>query len=88
MKKYVKPDLYFESFQLTQHIAACGYDQYPAGDDKNASQPEICAFQGDVSLGNMDGVYFTGDNNKCVIKSDIYCYTNGTDTEQIKIFNS
>lgn len=86
MKKYVKPDLYFESFQLSQHIAACGYDQYPAGHEKHALTAETCAFEGDIALGNIAGSYFTDDVTNCVFKSDIFCYSNGAD--QLKIFNS
>lgn len=26
MKSYVKPELYFESFELSQHIATCDWD--------------------------------------------------------------
>lgn len=89
MKKYVKPELYFESFQLSQHIAACGYDQLPKNDAFHQSKPEECAFAGDVELGNIAGNYFMDPDNGCVIINlDRYCYTNGTDNPQIRIFNS
>ena len=31
MKKYVKPELIYEHFELTQHIAACGWLMQPDG---------------------------------------------------------
>lgn len=83
MKKYVKPDLYFESFQLTQHIAACGYDF-----NSTHSTPEVCSFDGDVNMGNIEGRYFLQGTDGCVMQVERYCYTNGTDNEQIKIYNS
>ena len=86
MKKYVKPDLYFESFQLNQHIAACGYD-LNSGDVKNC-----------VSSGDNHGVYpnyspltyFSSENGACVDGApEIYCYFNGTITdEQFKVLTS
>ncbi len=34
MKKYVKPELYYENFELSQHIAACGIDvNFSSGTD-------------------------------------------------------
>ena len=33
MKKYVKPELIFESFEMTQQIAACQYDSNNTHDD-------------------------------------------------------
>lgn len=37
MKKYVKPELFFESFELSQSIAACGIDVNSA--DEHACAP-------------------------------------------------
>ena len=31
MKKYVKPELFYEHFELNQHIAACGWDMQEDG---------------------------------------------------------
>ena len=49
MKKYVKPELIYESFELSQQIAACDYDS------KNTSTNEGCTFVWDV---NPDVVIF------------------------------
>lgn len=75
MKKYVKPDLYFESFQLTQHIAACGYDMIDSMD------VERCYSQGDIHgiYPNYGENLFIEGNEKCQGKVEFYCYTNGTD---------
>ena len=83
MKKYVKPDLYFESFQLTQHIAACGYDYMGT-----LEEAKNCTFVGDEDMGNVPGIYFLDSKYGCETVVDRYCYTNGTDNEQIRIYNS
>ena len=83
MKKYVKPDLYFESFQLNQHIAACGYDY-----NGTQTTPEVCTFDGDKDFGNYPGQYFLEGAKHCVIQVDRYCYHNSTDEETMKIYNS
>lgn len=78
MKKYVKPDLYFESFQLDQHIAACGFDMVDLKD------PKEC-----ISHGDTDGVYPDyGDiklfaNTNCDIEPENYCYITGVSNEEI-----
>lgn len=35
-KPYVKPQLYYENFELSQHVAACGWDMNQA--DKHSCQ--------------------------------------------------
>ncbi len=78
MKTYVKPELYFESFELSQHIAAC---------DLKLNQENIwtCSVElhtGDSSspfFGDMENEFVGGfvDNTSCTKKCEIYCYTNG-----------
>ena len=88
MKKYVKPEIYFESFQLSQHIAACGWDM------SNAVDVKQCTSNGD----NQDvysendfiaayGPVFVDVNASCVTKHEAYCYTNGSN-DAIRVFNS
>ena len=84
MKKYVKPDLYFESFQLNQHIAACGYDY----NGTFTTPKEACSFKGDETFGNLPGQYFLEGVEHCVMQVERYCYHNSTDEETIKIYNS
>lgn len=85
MKKYVKPDLYFESFQLTQHIAACGYDMIDSRDEND------CYSHGDRNqdTGNdyWDSIkFFAGI--QCDVKPENYCYTNASDNDMLKILVS
>ena len=79
MKEYVKPQLYYENFELTQHIAgSCILIT------NMVDQTELCQsvrfplqgeltdriFENELTLGCLDGdVGFEG-----------YCYTNGADT--------
>ena len=81
MKKYVNPDLYFESFQLDQHIAACGYDMV------GFKNPDEC-----VSTGDADGIYpdytgaavlFSDKNTNCQANPDVYCYITGVTTDDM-----
>lgn len=82
MKKYVKPELFYESFELSQHIAACGIDVKNLGDKEN------CAY--------LDPDFWEGYNYKvfdgsgCAVDVgdiEFYCYTVGT-SEAGRLFNS
>ena len=87
MKKYVKPDLYFESFQLNQHIAACGYDLVG-----NSTSPADCSFRGDEDFGNLPVEYFLESSQHCTkegaIVADRYCFQNSDGTEAMATYNS
>lgn len=63
MKKYVKPELIYESFELSQQIAACDYDS------KNTQSNEGCTFIWDFDPGV---VIFNHD--KCNTPAESYCY--------------
>ena len=80
MKKYVKPELFFESYELSQNIAACGWDM------QNLNQPGACKAKGDTSYGNPDILVFTEGNCENVLES--YCYENSADNITIKIVQS
>lgn len=82
MKSYVKPELYFESFELSQHIAACALDM-PHSRDVN-----VCWAEFDSGYGYPDGVrVFMSQSIGCQITDfEDYCYTNGS--SGIGIFNS
>lgn len=88
MKKYVKPDIYFESFQLTQHIAACGWDL-------NMATVESCTSDGDNQNVYSDNNIFAGAygpafverNVACKMKTENYCYTPPSD-DMIAVFAS
>ena len=83
MKKYVKPELFFESYELSQNIAACGWDM------KNQNQPGDCKAEGDPSWGNpSDIVVFADANKDCKVNLEGYCYENRADNITMKIFQS
>lgn len=84
MKKYVKPELFFESFELSQSIAACGIDV------NNYTGKEDCARLDEAYWPGLGGtqVFSAADNCKSDIKNfDVYCHTSGT-SEAGRLFNS
>lgn len=71
MKEYVKPELYYEDFELSQHIALCDLKL-------NNGAPESCEIVDDRV---DDGVSVVGGfvaTNICKFPYEIYCYTNGS----------
>lgn len=84
MKKYVKPELVYESFELTQQIASCQFDSGPTAND------EGCKFTGwDEVMQEIITIFKSKctnvDNNEWVV--DSYCYHNASEG-QYGIFNS
>ncbi len=83
MKEYVKPELFFESFELSEQIAACKFDS-------NNSNMDVanCSFTGeDKEWSIAHGTYFIDSNKNCTTKFETYCYhasTNGG----LNLFNS
>ena len=76
MKKYVKPELIFESFEMTQQIAACDYDS------KGSFNDATCTFVGSEF---PDEVIFV-DKTNCSTIAESYCYHGSTGG--FNIFNS
>lgn len=71
MKKYVKPELFYEHYELNQHIADCQWEYTQAQD--------ICVAQGDADDGL--GAYQMFSNGSCnVTPGDFedFCYHDGT----------
>ena len=83
MKNYVKPELFFESYELSQNIAACGWDM-------NQADPASCEATGDPGWGNPANITVFADANKdCKgINLEGYCYENSADNVTMKIFQS
>lgn len=84
MKEYVKPELYCESFEMSQHIAACGID-VPSSDKESCATLDGGYWPG---LGGI-GVFDDG-TERCempISAIEVYCYTAGTN-EAGKLFNS
>lgn len=73
MKPYVKPELYYENFTLSQHIADCGWELQSANVD-------ACYAKGDTEWGYPDDVFpFAQGNDACADGPvEGYCYTNSS----------
>lgn len=81
MKKYVKPELIYEHFELSQQIAACQFDLHNQGNEVD------CQFIGDAGLGTV--VIFRencGKPGDGTTFAESYCYHNST--AAFGIFNS
>lgn len=73
MKPYVKPELYYENFELAQHIAGCSLTPV-----NNGTSPENCQYQG--VIGDVDTTWFITGSEVCrdVAGAEGYCYTEST----------
>ena len=74
MKKYVKPELFFEQFVLSQHIADCKLE-YNDFQDENSCSANV---DPDFLEGYLNPVFVEG-NTKCIETFEGYCYTDSTD---------
>ena len=81
MKKYVKPELFYESFELSQHIAACGIDV------NNFNETTCASLDPDFWEGYNYKVFNDSDCAVDVGDIEFYCYTVGT-SEAGRLFNS
>lgn len=68
MKKYVKPELFYEHFELSTHIANCKFEPF------DQEEPTNCQFIGDVDSEWAGVIAFAND---CAMKID--CYYPGVD---------
>lgn len=81
-KPYVKPQLYYENFELSQHVATCGWDM------SNQSDKINCTALGDEKLGNFPVSLFT-ETPRCQVTEDQvegYCYE--VSSGKVGLFNS
>lgn len=69
MKPYVKPELYYENFELAQHIAACNVTLA-------SSNPMDCTATGIIDGFESASWFLT--EGICQPVLDDYCITNGT----------
>lgn len=69
MKTYVKPELFFESFELSQHIAGCNLTLL----DKDVG---ACEAMGVIEGIQGDSWFISKD--PCTTVVEAYCYTNGS----------
>ena len=73
MKPYVKPELYYENFELAQHIAGCSITEINSVDVLN------CTASGTISnifAKDYSKAWFVEANENCDDKAEGYCYTN------------
>ncbi len=70
MKEYVKPELYYESFELSQHIAGCNLTMTDA-------DPMNCSASGMIGVDENQAWFIEGNMN-CSFKLQGYCYTNSS----------
>lgn len=80
MKKYVKPELFFENFELSQQIAACQFDSEGTKNDVYS-----CSFMDET--GFIRERIFANSTSSCKVEPEVYCEHNGSDTG-FNIFNS
>lgn len=73
MKAYVKPELYYEQFELSKHIADCAIEFVNSADVSDCYAIADPKF--DMNLGTAH--YFYGD--ACEAPLDAYCYGNGAE---------
>ncbi|MGM9626366.1 MAG: hypothetical protein ACI3XM_11745 [Eubacteriales bacterium] len=81
-KDYVKPEIHYESFVLSQHIAVCGWDM------KNSMDKNHCTATGDVTFGHFPVELFTEFPRCSMLDTDAegYCYE--TSSGEMGLFNS
>lgn len=72
MKPYVKPELYYENFELAQHIAGCNISMTNTVEGN-------CTGNGTIGPWKQDA-WFLDANDACAAKTEKYCYTNGAGT--------
>lgn len=77
MKKYVKPELFYERYELTEQIANCAWEL-------NQAQG-TCGFTPDPVTGNDPSwVIIDGTTKGCAMdmspsEGQLYCYMNGAE---------
>lgn len=84
MKAYVKPELFYERYELSQHIATCGIDV------SGFNSIETCNVNLDYDFWGMSDSVFSDGATKCGIDISVieaYCYTTG-ETDARKVFCS
>ena len=90
MKAYVKPELFFESYELNRTIAACRWDFRNNTDEKSCTAHyDQAPTQNPNTQYDEDLILFA--NQSCTIDEDTakslgYCYTNSVD--DYKLFQS
>ncbi len=83
MKKYVKPELFYEKFELTQHIADCAWEL-------NSAAKESCEALADPDYLPDFPPLFMSNTYGCMLISgetyQDYCYHDGA--QGVNVFKS
>ena len=69
MKEYVKPELYYESFELSQHIAGCNLQMQNTIED-------TCVASGTIDGIGSSSAWFVNGIMDCTSWVQDFCYTN------------
>lgn len=82
MKKYIKPELFYEHYELAQHIADCDWEMTSV--DKN-----VCVAYGDEDMVFAGERLFVTDDVCSITEGTLeeYCYQTGVDGA-LKVFAS
>ena len=75
-KKYEKPQVYMEKFELAEPIAGCKLTLQQGDVDVCEATGTI----GSVTLPTIDKAWFLESTQACEIPVEDYCYTNSTST--------
>lgn len=75
MKKYVKPELFYERYEVSQHIADCGWEW------RNYTNEQTCMAVADTQgeLGNLPAIFTDKDYGCVATDYENYCYQPGAD---------
>ena len=82
MKQYVRPEVFFEHYELSQQVAACGWDL-------NQASAESCAAYYDENIKGQatSGPSIFNDRSYCgTTDVEGICYTTAVETN--RVFNS
>lgn len=78
MKTYVKPELYYESFALSQHIAGCSLSLKVGSAATCNASGTIGSVTLEAAEGAKSGWFLS--KTACAVTVEDYCYTNGAAT--------
>lgn len=79
MKKYIKPEVFIEKYELNQHVADCAWEL-------TNSTMDTCSAEADPDI--IPGLpnLFVSFDNGCVFTTDVYgdfCYQNGSESANV-----
>lgn len=85
MRKYVKPVLFYEHYELSQHIADCAWELKNSNGTPTLEADGSCVAYGDSAMG-IEGTLFTDTIGCTETNREDYCYQPGAGG--LKLFRS